>query len=266
MNPNDPLLTQLRAELDAAKTKLKHYKAAYRNERNERQRAENYARDLQQMLGDLNDERRNLQTELYDCREHINSFNVPKPSKRWQDLISSISKAKRKAQYRKCIDQSIVHLHEAQRIRVQMKVGEQEVFIVWSEDDLQTLRNQAINVVRPLPPEFFRRNHQIQNNGNNSDDDNNEQDKEDQDAFLSNGSWNPVHLKKIISVMDEFKISQEAYHELRLSSKSILPPINQILSAKKKMSHTIQMHASQNGNSFMILTCLADFCLSNGIR
>ena len=78
-------------------------------------------------------------------------------------------------------------------------------------------------------------------NGKDSEDEDHIPDSEHYpDAFLSNGQWNPIHLKRIVHILDIFKISQKAYHELRITSRSILPPINRILATKKKMSETIK--------------------------
>ena len=63
----------------------------------------------------------------------------------------------------------------------------------------------------------------------------------DPDAFHIDGSWNENHLRKIINVMDVFKISYEAYHELRMTSNSLLPPLSVLKKARTTMSHVIQI-------------------------
>ena len=62
------------------------------------------------------------------------------------------------------------------------------------------------------------------------------------DPFLPDGKWNPQHLRTIIHVLDSYHISHDAYSELRLSSRSILPPLHQIKIEKKRMSTKINYY------------------------
>ena len=59
------------------------------------------------------------------------------------------------------------------------------------------------------------------------------------DIYDCCGEWKQYHLRKIIYVMDSFRISHEAYHELRLVSKGHLPPIGRISKEKQDMSEEI---------------------------
>ena len=244
MNQNNPLVVNLRQQLQEVKDELAQYKGMYRNERRDRRQQEERCQMLQQQVLDVGNEKNLYRDKLYQCREHINSFKVPKPLKRWSSLRSPISRAKRKSQYRKCLDQSMMHLHEASRVRLQMRVGNEEIVIIWSQDDLRNFRAAARIVVRPhvqIPGNVANANAQLPNQRIESEDDDTIDESEDYpDAFLTNGSWNPVHLKRIVHVMDIFKISQLAYHELRMTSRSILPPINRILKIKANMSEAIQ--------------------------
>ena len=61
----------------------------------------------------------------------------------------------------------------------------------------------------------------------------------DPDAFLSDGTWNKVHIRRLVHVMDMFKISNDGYHELRMTSNGLLPPIHRIKSEKEVMSKEI---------------------------
>ena len=248
MNINDPIFQRLRTELDQVRQELRQYKMVYRNERQDRRQLNIHCQNLQQNVADLNQNLENLRNELYDCREHINSFKVPKPAKKWENLISPLSRSNRKKQYRKCLDQSMIHLHEAKRARLQFRIGNEDVTLLWSENDLNQLRTNARNVVRP---QIHRNVNDPTNQGNNSEnEDEIAPSPHEPDPFLPDGSWNPIHLKRIVHVMDSFSISQVAYHELRMTSRSMLPPINRILKAKKAMSNTIKplQHRTVNSN------------------
>ena len=109
----------------------------------------------------------------------------------------------------------MIHLHEAQRVRVQMKIGNEEVFMLWTEDDLNTLKNRNPNIARPV----WKMNNPVPNGKDSEDEDNIPDSEHYPDAFLSDWQWNPIHLKRIVHILDIFKISQKAYHELRMTSR-----------------------------------------------
>ena len=62
------------------------------------------------------------------------------------------------------------------------------------------------------------------------------------DPFLPDGKWNPSHIRRIIHVLDSYHISHDAYHELRLTSRIILPPIYKVKDEKSKMSKGINYY------------------------
>ena len=130
MNRNDPVLQALRNELDEAKNDLRNYMTLYRNERDDRRQVEDCCIQLQQDLQNLTQRHEELREQLDACMNYIDSFEVSKPYKKWEDLVSSVTRAKRKAQYKKCLDQSMMYLHEVKWARIQLRIGENEVVFV----------------------------------------------------------------------------------------------------------------------------------------
>ena len=59
------------------------------------------------------------------------------------------------------------------------------------------------------------------------------------DIFDNEGSWNVWHVRQLVHVLDTFRISHEAYHELQMVSKGHLPPIWRLAVQKKLMSDQI---------------------------
>ena len=125
-----------------------------------------------------------------------------------------------------------MHLHEVTRARVQLRIGGKEVFFLWSSNDFQRLR-------------YIRRNMMRQKSTNGTpdtpdlDSDDASEDEGQPNAFLPDGTWNQLHLRRIVHVLDVFKISFQAYHELRMTSNSILPPLNLIMKCRKRMSDVL---------------------------
>ena len=74
--------------------------------------------------------------------------------------------------------------------------------------------------------------------GDNEEDD----DVEDVDyssIFDADGKWQRSHKRHIIHVLDSFRISHEAYHELRHAGKGHFPPLGAIMKEKIVMSDEI---------------------------
>ena len=57
--------------------------------------------------------------------------------------------------------------------------------------------------------------------------------------FDSEGNWQSQHKRCIINIMDSYRISHEAYHELRNAGKGHFPPLHQIRIEKALMSFEI---------------------------
>ena len=239
---NDRVLVNLRNQLQEVKNDLKIYNNLYKTERAEKTQLENVQRELiveNRKLLEANDLLRN---QLDDVNKHMDAFQVPKPHKKWGNLKSTASKAKRQSQYRRCLDQSLMYLHEAQRARLQLRIGEKEIFFIWSKNDLSRLRRKRKNLER-----VNRNSDPNETNGEQSDHEADSEDDDiigqsetDPDAYLANGAWNEIHLMRILNVMDLFKISYKAYHELRMTSRSILPPLNKLKKTRIRMSDEIK--------------------------
>ena len=146
MNLNSPVLVKLRDDLQVARDDLKKYVDLYRAERSDRREQESICINLRKQNDDLLQHNQLLREKLDKVMQHIDAFQIPKPYKKWEDLQAGVSKAKRQTQYRKCLEQSMMYLHEAKRVRVQLRIGEKEVFFVWCTNELRMLRNQARNL------------------------------------------------------------------------------------------------------------------------
>ena len=72
-----------------------------------------------------------------------------------------------------------------------------------------------------------------------SDDDDDLSDIDYSSIFHSEGNWQQKHKRSIIHVMDSYRISHEAYHELRHAGKGHFPPLYQIHLEKIVMSGEI---------------------------
>ena len=217
MNINNRIVANLRNQLHEAQRDMRAYRNLYRNERTDRRQQQRHCNELEQTLGNFFDENEALKNEIDFLRRHVSLFEVPKPKKKWHQLRSGNSIGKRKSEYRQCLNQSMIHLHEVKRARVQLRIGKKEIVFIWCQNELKEMRNNLKNNIKSNE----RKNNDYDDTITDTDD-----ICEDHDAFLPDGNWNEAHLRKIIHVMDVFRISFQAYHELWMTSNSILPPLS----------------------------------------
>ena len=241
------ILQHLREELAQTKQELNNYRHLYRNERNDRREQEARANALQIENVQIEEDKDEIQDQLQQCRTHIDAFKIRKGYKTWGELKSSTSRAKRKSQFRRCLDQSMLHLHEVKRARVQLRVAKEDIVLVWAQNHFRYLRNRARNILNPPPQNNIQRRAPTIDDADPEEVDSENDDaipnsETEPDAFLSDGTWNDVHIKRIVHVLDMFRISHEAYHELRMTSRSILPPLHLIKKIKTAMSTEISCY------------------------
>ena len=72
--------------------------------------------------------------------------------------------------------------------------------------------------------------------------------------FDSDGNWQKQHKRSLINVMDCYRISHEAYHELRYAGKGHFPPLYQIINEKGSMSGEIKYFKHPTVNTCIPLT------------
>ena len=233
----DAVLQTIRAQLDQAKNRARQYQHLYRVERQENRRKTEVNNQLQARINNIEEENYNLRTDLENLENKLKLFRFPKVYKKYSELISPVGKAKRRSLFKKCIEQSLVQISEVKHATVKLRIGTKDVEIFWSENELQNLRWIGQNILDEGPANPYSDDEQDREE--NEKDFESDMGTNEADPFLSNGKWNPVHVRKIVHVMDLFHISMEGYHELRMASHSILPPLYVIKIHKESMSWDI---------------------------
>ena len=213
-------------------------------------------REAVQRLRELENENEiltNLNTELEEkvniYEDHVNKFKVPKFYKKFHKLRSPTAKAQRKSQFKRCLNQSIVHLKEIKNAQLKLMIGKKDINLSWSQNELKELRSKHAQLPMNLPNDDQDEEEMDVDDDNGAvagdedieiDETNSETDIPD--PFLPDGKWNPQHIRRVIHVLDSYHISHKAYHELRLSSRSILPPLHKMKKEKKIMSKGINYY------------------------
>ena len=142
--------------------------------------------------------------------------------KKWEDLCVQ-TRRKRKAEYHQVFDSALQTVPECKKARIHLSLGHDRIRFEWSTDDMancrDAMRQKGISVPDPPPVE--------------SEDESDETDTTD--------TRSPQTIKEeIIHMMDRYRISQDAYHELQQTLKKLpLTPMHRLKVQKKKMSEEI---------------------------
>ena len=177
---------------------------------------------------------------------------------------------RRSLQCRKILSNVFANLTDVKRARVTLGVCQDTVNFIWSEGEIAYIQKQSNNtsgmnsnngIIQNSTGNDYNvlahhqnsqsvdldalteKNHDIVCDGNDNChnfDDEPDPDPTENEIFDEDGNWNSVFLCKIIHVMDKYKISHEALHELRMVCVGYLPPINRIKVEKSKMSTEVK--------------------------
>ena len=245
----------IRRQLERAKAELNNYKTLYQNEVQDNRQA-------LQRIDDLENENEVLRTvnnaldqkiEKYD--RILNGLRVPKGYKKYHQLKSPTTKGRRRAQFKRCLNTSIVHLHEIKNAQVKLLIGDKDVNLSWSQNELRDLRTNQRDLELLMNQEDIDMEDEDGNPVIAGDEDIEIEEITVQgsfpDPFLPDGEWNPKHLRRIIHILDIYHISHEAYHELRMTSRSVLPPIYKIKKEKTTMSRGINYYKCGTVRDFL---------------
>ena len=94
--------------------------------------------------------------------------------------------------------------------------------------------------IRPQDTDIFN-DHTYHTNNSNGDNEEVEyfDDVNYSEIFDNNGNWLKKHIRRLVHVLDTYRISHEAYHEIRMVLKGHLPPMIRLSNEKHLMSEKI---------------------------
>ena len=216
-NKKDRFIHSLRTAELQAKRECRHYKLLYSQE----------CRKTKVLLKEIN----KLRKQIADSKrknELVSSKNsqltqqhetkVTRKRKCWTQLKCERTKHQRVSEYGSSVLNTInVNFSQCKRAQLSLFMGDKTVNFSWTSKDMQKCSNAQQSAL------------QFSNMYDHSyacsklvDHDSKEDDIADIDynsIFDSEGKWQPKHKRSIITVMDCYRISHEAYHELRLAGK-----------------------------------------------
>ena len=251
MNP-DSLENRLRDALLRSTTELNNYKQLYRESQKENASLRKIAKDLETQNKCLNQTNLNLYQRssikndlIQQLEKKVQKVKVPKIRKKIGDIKSRSQISRRKKVYKKFIARTIKNIPDAVSANVSIDLGSEWMNIQFSQSDLNQSENtaqdtlNAQNVANDHP--YSSVNVDADDDDDDDDDDDGEEsaDSEVEPVFVANGKISQRHKRCVAHVMDYHKISERAYHELRLSCKGVLPPLSNVRKERLLMSAEI---------------------------
>ena len=245
MNP-DSIENRLRDALMRSTTELNNYRQLYRESQKENASLRKIAKDLDIQNKCLNQtnlnlyQRSSIKTDMIQQLENkLNQLKVPKIRKKIGDIKSRSQISRRKKIYKNFIAKTIRNIPDAESANVSIDLGSEWMSMQFSKEDL--IKSQS-NPQNTLNARNVANDHPYSSSINEDADDDVEEESSDSDndaVFVGNGKFSQRHKRCVAHVMDYHKISERAYHELRLSCKGVLPPLSNIRKERLLMSAEI---------------------------
>ena len=226
-------LRRMREELFDTKKISAHYKMLYNNECR-------ISKNLKKDLLKIQIESRKLQGTVWNLRNEKKKKNIVKKDprtrrkKNWNELRGQRTKYRRLNDYKDMIFNTLLEIKACHRASINLWLDQNKIQFNWSPSDFREA------------PFTFERNHGRFHHvfkdhtyscpDNSSPEHEHMNDIDFAEIYDCDGNWQKLHIRKLVHVMDSYRISHEAYHELRMVSKGHLPPLRRLCIEKKKMS------------------------------
>ena len=142
------------------------------------------------------------------------------------------------------------HVPQCKLAQMSLCLGEKSVNYTWKKKELQTSTcsdsSDDIFNFHPKSDHSYASAKLLNSQHENCDSD----DIDYSTIFDSDGNWQKQHKRSVINVMDCYRISHKAYHELRYAGKGHFPPLCQIIKEKASMSTEIKYIRHPTVNHF----------------
>ena len=121
---------------------------------------------------------------------------------------------------------------ECTKARVILTLGSEDVYLQWTEKDMNTIRRQLVRNGYTFVPQILPQNNTVVRvNGLDLD----SERKNKRLKF----TYTKKEVRKAVVTLDSQRISQPAYHEMRMEINPIMPPLTCVKNEKKEMSTTM---------------------------
>ena len=230
----------LRNDALSCKKILKHYKKLYQLECENSRKLSNKLMQYKQRNDEILIQLKTLRDDLKKYEKEKGKKLVRK-RKAWHEIQHECTKRRRFAHYKHLIFSTLMEIEDCHRAEVIMWIHDNKVRFSWSPKDLKCQEENS----HTRHDDSYQVAH-IQHDHNYACPEVDIMAEEDtyadidySEIYDSQGQWQVKHMRRLVHVLDCFRISHEAYHEIRMVSKGHLPPIWRLAVQKKIMSDQI---------------------------
>ena len=223
-------LLHLRQQLNQTTNDLNRYKAGFQAQIDQKAQLQLELADLRNQNANLTNNINLLQRSCENLKKDLSKFKLSSHYKSYSELNSKSGKQKRRGQCRDVFYSVCSSISDISSASFNLQFGNDKFNFMWKRDNQHQVANQS-----------------------ESENDEDNYNVSHGDKFNSNGQFVSQYLRSIIYVMDKHKISHEAYHEVRMVTNGIMPPIHTIKREKSTMSEEIEYIKHPTVGNFSIV-------------
>ena len=212
------------------------------------------AAKLQQEVLSLQEQNNRLHNENDTLRKHLHDIEISEQcltkvvvKKKWSQLTNPGTRYRRKKLYKKIIDRAVCCITECTKAKISLCLDEENVDILWSEKEMDQHRNslgitnQKYKFIRDR---FLGRRRKLRNWCRPARKLSHLNAKEG--IFNEKCQYSRTHIRRVLTVMDDNRISQDAYQSLRTVCSGHMPSLNSIKREKRFMSQQLPVCGDQS--------------------
>ena len=229
---HDKTVSDLRANFVQCQKYLLHYKKLYTAEC---KKYKSLQKQNCKLRKDIDLLRHEMQLRRHDVPRNQTDTCTSKYRKRklknWEDITSERTKRRHYSHYKDIIFQALCNIGVCHRAEITLWFPNNNIHFSWSPDNFQPKPNTCSD----LEDTHIYHDHPYTASLSFCENENIEyfNDLNYSEIFDVHGDWSRKHIRWLIHVLDTFRISHEAYHELQMVSKGHLPPMNRLSNEKK---------------------------------
>ena len=233
-------LGKIRKDLLKYKVELQHYKKLYQSECNN-------SRKIMSLYVKCKKDNEKLilkyesVSEKYNAAKEQCTAKMTRKRKEWSKITNDCTKRRRFATYKEHIFSALREIEFCHRAEITIWVHDTRVHFSWSPSDFSQMKTST--EAQSVDTNSFDKIDHDHSYACDREEILKEHDTYDDvdysEIYTNKGNWKIQHVRRLVHVLDCFRISHEAYHELRMVSKGHLPPIRRLSVQKKIMSEQI---------------------------
>ena len=240
-NLRQSALLDMRLQFLESKQHIKHYRNLYSIQKRE-------CSELKKQVESLNKQNASMQSRISTLQRIISNLNEEPPCnksrkrKKRDSIKTEKTKRQRLGYYKEILFTCLSKIEKCHRAEISLWLDNNRIQFSWCPNDFKHDKTES---EMQKSQQLFEHSYASAANEINENDEEYE-DVNFSEIFDTRGNWKRSHIRSLIHVLDSFRISQEAYHELRMVSKGHLPPIHRLCMEKGKMSDEISYEKIPN--------------------